>query len=88
VRPPRPSPEDILLREASLVAEARAALVRGDAASALRAVRVARHLPSHQLEPEELAIEAQALRALGKGDEARAVDGTLKGRFPDHALAR
>jgi hypothetical protein len=51
-------------------------------------VRAARRLPSHQLEPEELSIEAQALRALGQSDAARAVDGTLKSQFPDHALAR
>lgn len=87
-RPVAPSPEDALMREASLVAEARAALVRGDAAAALRAVRAARRLPSHQLEPEELSLEAQALRALGRGDDATAVDGTLKGKYPDHALAR
>src|SRR5436305_1750013 len=85
---PIATPEDALMREASLVAEARSALARGDAASALRAVRAARRLPSHLLEPEELAIEAQALRALGQSDDARSVDGTLKGKYPDHALAR
>ena len=76
------------MREASLVAEARSALARGDAAAALRAVRAARQLPSHLLEPEELSLEAQALRALGLAAEATAVDGTLKGKYPDHALAR
>ena len=76
------------MREASLVAEARSALARADAASALRAVRLARRLPSHQLEPEELALEARALRALGRGPEALAADVALKSRYPDHALAR
>ena len=76
------------MREASLVAEARSALARADAAGALRAVRLARQLPSHQLEPEELALEAQALRALGRASEATAADGALKARYPDHALAR
>lgn len=82
------APEDALTREASLVAEARGALVRGDAAGALRAVRAARALPSHLLEPEELAVEAQALRALGRTDEAKGVDGTLRSQYPDSALAR
>ena len=85
---PPASTEDSLMREASLVAEARSALARGDAAAALRAVRAARQLPSHLLEPEELSLEAQALRALGLAAEATAVDGTLKGKYPDHALAR
>ncbi len=85
---PPASTEDSLMREASLVAEARSALARGDAAAALRAVRAARQLPSHLLEPEELSLEAQALRALGLAAEATAVDGALKGKYPDHALAR
>jgi hypothetical protein len=86
--PSRDAAEDPLMREASLVAEARSALARADAAGALRAVRLARRLPSHQLEPEELALEAQALRALGRATEATAADGALKSRYPDHALAR
>jgi hypothetical protein len=82
------SPDDALGREASLVAQAREALGRGDTQSALRAVRAARMLPSHQLGPEELAVEARALRALGKDDEAKDVDSTLRKRFPESALAR
>ena len=84
---PRPL-EDPLMHEASLLAEARGALVRGDAAGAMRALRAARQLPQRQLEPEALALGAQALRALGRGDEATSVDGKLKGSFPDHPLAR
>jgi hypothetical protein len=85
---PRPVAEDSLTREASLVAEARGALGRGDAQGALRAVRAARALPSRKLEPEELAVEAQALRALGRDDEAKGVDVTLRSHYPDSALAR
>jgi TolA-binding protein len=45
-------------------------------------------LPSHQLGPEELTVEAQALRALGRDDQAKDVDSTLRKRFPESALAR
>jgi hypothetical protein len=85
----RPNPTlDPLAREAQLVAEARGALGRGDPRRALQAVRAARALPSHQLAPEELAVEAQALRALGRANEATAVDETLRSQFPESALAR
>ena len=82
------TPDDALAREASLVVEAREALGRGDPQSALRAIRAARMLPSHQLGPEELAVEARALRALGRDDQAKEVDSTLRKRFPESALAR
>jgi hypothetical protein len=83
-----PTSDDTLTHEASLVAEARGALVRGDPRSALRAVRAARLLPSHQLVPEEMALEAQALRALGRDDDARDLDSTLKAQYPESAFAR
>jgi hypothetical protein len=80
--------EDVLMREASLVAEARSALRRGDPSAGLAAIRAARALPSHQLAPEEMALEAQALRALGRANEAAGVGNALHDQFPDHALAR
>jgi hypothetical protein len=80
--------DDALDREAVLVAEARSALVRGQSRTALRAIRVAMSIPGHRLGPEELAVEAQALRALGREDEARSADALLRKRFPDSALAR
>ena len=83
-----PAPDDALAREASLVVEAREALRRGDPQAALRAIRGARTLPSHQLGPEELALEARALRALGKDDQAKDVDSLLRKQFPESALAR
>ncbi|HEY1695053.1 MAG TPA: hypothetical protein VGG39_22955 [Polyangiaceae bacterium] len=86
--PPATSAADTFPREASLVAEAHAAMMRGDARSALRSVRAARTLPSHALGPEELALEAQALRALGRDDDARDAETRLKKQFPDSALAR
>lgn len=82
------APLDSLAREAQLVSEARGALGRGDATRALQAVRAARSLPSHQLAPEELAVESQALRALGRPTEATKVDETLRSQFPESALAR
>jgi hypothetical protein len=82
------APIDSLAREAQLVSEARGALGRGDATRALQAVRAARALPSHQLTPEELAVESQALRALGRPADATQVDEALRSQFPESALAR
>jgi hypothetical protein len=77
-----PKDDDVLLgQETALIIEARAALTRGDAQGALRAVRAARALPSHRLAPEELSVEGQALRALGR-------DSMLRKQFPESALAR
>lgn len=86
--PSHPSPADSLAREASLIADARAALAHGDAQGALRMVRTARALPSPQLVPEELAVEGQALRMMGSADEARGIDQTLRTSYPESALAR
>ena len=80
--------DDLLDRESLLVAEARGALVRGDARAALSAVRAAQSLNSHALDPEELSLETRALRALGSADEAAVVEAKLKAKYPDHALAR
>ena|ERR1700690_353466 len=80
--------EDALAREASLVAEARSALGRADPRTALRAIRSARALSSQQMVPEELAVEEQALRALGQSDEANGIDVQLRLQYPEAALAR
>ncbi len=80
--------EDTLMRESALVAEARGALMRGDFDGALRAIRATRPMKHRELEPEELSIEAHALRGLGRDDDAFAVELTLRSRFPDHALSR
>jgi hypothetical protein len=80
--------DDALAREASLLAEARNALARRDALSALQIIRGLRSMPTRQLIPEELAVEAQALRSLGLEDDANAVDTTLRARFPDSVLGR
>jgi hypothetical protein len=79
---------DDLAREASLLASARGSLGRGDAAGALRSVHATLGLRHRELVPEELALEAQALRALGRDDEAAAVEANLRARFPESALAR
>jgi hypothetical protein len=80
--------EDSLSHEASLVSEARRALAAGNPELALRAIRAARALRSHQLAPEELAVEEQAQRALGHGDEANGIDVQLRLQYPESALAR
>ena len=77
-----------LAEEARLVTEARAALVRGDADRALLLARGTHRLSARALEPEELALEARALRALNRTDEALATELTLRRRFPNHALSR
>jgi hypothetical protein len=79
---------DTLAREASALAEARGALARRDALAALQIVRSLRALPGRQLVPEELAVEAQALRGLGLDDDANAVETRLRTRFPDSVLGR
>jgi hypothetical protein len=83
-----PLDDDALERESLLVAEARGALVRGNASAALSAVRAARAQTSHALVPEELSLEAKALRALGRTTEALDVEAVLRADYPDHALAR
>jgi hypothetical protein len=98
--PPRPRaaplPEEsamtldpsVLAEEARLVTEARHALVTGYPERALALTRSTHALPARALEPEELALEARALHALGRGPEAERAEAALRTRFPDHALAR
>lgn len=85
---PARSADSDLAEEARLVTEARRALVGGDPARALAMVQATRKLGSRSMEPEELGLEARALRALGRADEAAATELVLRRRFPDHALAR
>lgn len=77
-----------LAEEARLVTEARAALVGGDPMRALGLLRKTHHFATRALEPEEMSLEARALRSRGRIDEAAALDLSLKSRFPSHALAR
>lgn len=77
-----------LAREAQLVAEARAALAHGDPRAALRRVHATMTVEVRQLVPEEIAVEAQALRALGRRDAAAAIEAELRALFPESALAR
>ncbi len=80
--------EDPLVREARLVAEARGALLRGDPSQALNILKVARSTPNPGMEPEELALQARALRELGSKAEADAVEKDLARRFPENSLSR
>ena len=80
--------ESGLALESRLVTEARAAVVRGDAAAAVQLLQKAKSLKGRALEPEELALEARAARALGHVDTAEAAELQLKSRYPEHALAR
>lgn len=82
------NPEDRLAREAALVSRARSALVSGDPQTALALVREARRTGANALTPEEMSLEARALRALGRADEAAAVDVALRLSHPNHALVR
>jgi hypothetical protein len=77
-----------LTREATLVAAARSALARGQPAIALQTIRATRALPTRQLLPEELAVESQTLRALGRIEEARSLESDLRASYPESAFAR
>lgn len=77
-----------LAEEARLVTAARAALMAGDPARALILVQNTRNLGARSLEPEELGLEARALRALGRADDAAVTELILRRRYPEHALAR
>ena len=57
-------------------------------AAALAIVADMKHLSVRALQPEQMGIEARALRAAGRVDEAAAVELGLRARFPEHALAR
>jgi hypothetical protein len=81
-------PGDSLGREALLLTRARIALARGDAASAVADLRAAEHISGRQLVPEELSLESQALRVLGRDREADAQELELRSRYPESALAR
>jgi hypothetical protein len=81
-------PDGDLALEARMLTDARAALMAGDAARALTIVRATRKLGTRALEPEELVLEARALSALGRVDEAAADELLLRRRYPDSALAR
>lgn len=81
-------PPSDLAEEARLVTAARTALVAGDAARALSLVQATRKLGARALEPEELGLEARALRALGRADDAAATELVLRRRYPESALAR
>jgi hypothetical protein len=82
------SPDDMLSREVALVQEARRDLLIGDAAGTLKASRAARALEARQLEPEEMSLEARALRALGRDSEAAKVESQLRTMYPDQTLGR
>ena len=77
-----------LAEEARLVTAARTALMAGDPARALTLVQNTRKLGTRFLEPEELGLEARALRALGRADDAAVTELLLRRRYPDHALAK
>ena len=81
------SEHDRLAREARMVSEARGALHRGEPETALRIVRAARAQAGARLVPEELTVEAQALRAMGDEAGAQRADAELAGKFPEQAIS-
>ena len=81
------SEHDRLAREARMVSEARGALHRGEPETALRIVRAARTQAGARLVPEELTVEAQALRAMGDEVGAQKIDAELAGKFPEQAIS-
>jgi hypothetical protein len=81
------SEHDRLAREARMVSEARGALHRGEPETALKIVRAARNQQGARLVPEELTVEAMALRAMGDEAGAQRAEADLAGKFPEQALA-
>ena len=82
------SERDRLAHEARMVAEARGALHRGEPETALRIVRAARAQHGARLVPEELTVEAQALRAMGDEAGAARAEAELAGKFPEQDLGQ
>ncbi len=80
------SEQDRLAREARMVSEARGALHRGEPDVALRIVRAARATAGARMVPEELTVEAQALRASGDEEGAKRVEATIASSYPDPSL--
>ena len=80
------SEHDRLAREARMVNEARGALHRDEPEVALRTIRAARTQPGARLIPEELTVEAQALRALGDEAGAQRIDAQLASKLSDGEL--
>ena len=79
------SEHDRLAREARMVNEARGALHRGEPELALQLVRAARAQRGARLVPEELTVEAQALRATGDEAAAQRIEAQIaKGELPAH----
>ncbi len=75
--------DEMFSREGSLVQEARRDLLAGDAAAALKTVRIARSLEARQMEPEEMNVEAKALRALGRDAEAEKIESQRRKMYPN-----
>ena len=74
--------DDMLSRETALVADARRELLTGDPEGALKSVRAARSLEARQFEPEEMSLQARALRQLGRDAEAERVEAQLRTMYP------
>ncbi len=79
--------DDGLMQEATLVSEARAAILGGRGDAALDALDRATRSGSRALEPEAMALRVRALRLLGRNEEAERVERTLSARFPESFLA-
>jgi hypothetical protein len=80
------SERDRLALEARMVSEARGALHRGEPETAVRIVRAARAQAGARMVPEELTVEAQALRAMGDEAGAQRAEADLAGKFPEQAI--
>lgn len=93
VRSPLPAPSDSLVQggltgERALIDRARAALARGDAAAAERAVELHRsRFPAGQLNEEREAIAIRALRASGRSQEAKQREDDFARAYPDSVFS-
>ena len=83
-----PSSAGTYALELAVLEPARAAVARGDHASALRAIgNHERRFPAGILREEREALRVKALSGLGKDDEARKAAERFRERFPRSVLA-
>jgi hypothetical protein len=85
--PAMPLPGPSLFEEQRSIESARAAVARGDAASALTTLDAYdRAYPQGQFGPEALALRVEALSAAGQLGRARGLAAEFERRYPHHPL--
>jgi hypothetical protein len=84
---PRPSARTLIAQEIALLDAARAELVAGDAAEALRLLDTLERLPGRSLGPEATVLRVRALLASGDASQAQRLAAAFYRRSPDSPQA-